>query len=282
MSKIKWKKPVNAFLSTLLAASIVTPTIPTYAETGHAAELLISEYIEGSSYNKAIELYNGTGSAIDLSQYKLELYVNGATSASQTLTLSGTLKAGKTYVIYNNSANSEIKSKGNLANSTVINFNGDDPVVLKKGNTVIDSIGQVGQTAKNMADVTLVRKANITTGDTIINDAFNPSTEWNQFPIDDATDLGKHTMDGSTVEEPGNPDDPGPAQGIQIHDIQGASHQSPKLGETVSRIEGIVTYVYKIGSSNYFHMQTPDDQKGQQSKHFRRNCCLYRKHCSKR
>ncbi|MGX9133257.1 endonuclease [Rummeliibacillus sp. JY-2-4R] len=261
MSKRKWKKPVNAFLSTLLAASIVTPTIPTYAETGHAAELLISEYIEGSSYNKAIELYNGTGSAIDLSQYKLELYANGATSASQALTLSGTLNAGEIYVIYNNSANSEIKSKGNLANSIVINFNGDDPVVLKKGNTVIDSVGQVGQTAKTLENVTLVRKANITSGDTIINDAFNPSNEWNQFPIDDATDLGKHTMDGSSVEEPGNPDDPGPAQGIQIHDIQGESHQSPEQGETVSRVEGIVTYVYKIGNSNYFHMQTPDDKK---------------------
>ena len=52
-----------------------------------------------------------------------------------------------------------------------------------------------------------------------------------------------------------------PEQGLQIHHIQGASHQSPKLDETVAGIEGIVTYEYKIGSGNYFHMQTPDDKK---------------------
>ena len=30
-------------------------------------DLFFSEYIEGSSFNKAIEIYNGTGSSVDLS-----------------------------------------------------------------------------------------------------------------------------------------------------------------------------------------------------------------------
>ncbi|WP_397537136.1 endonuclease [Rummeliibacillus pycnus] len=223
MNKRKWKKPLNAFLSTLLVASILTPAIPTSAAAGQASELIISEYIEGSSFNKAIELYNGTGSAIDLSQYKLELYVNGAAQAGQTLQLTGNINDGETYVIYHNSANESIKSKGNLANSTVINFNGDDPVVLKKGNNVIDSIGQVGKTVKNMENVTLVRKNNITTGDTIIDDSFDPTNEWDKLPIDDVSNLGKHTMDGSSVD-PGNPAD--------IKSIEQA--RTLPIGETVT------------------------------------------------
>ncbi len=40
-----------------------------------ATDLIISEYVEGSSNNKFIEIYNGTGASIDLSNYKLRLFV---------------------------------------------------------------------------------------------------------------------------------------------------------------------------------------------------------------
>ena len=49
---------------------------------------------------------------------------------------------------------------------TVINFNGNDQIVLKKGNEVIDSFGQVGSAEGKALDVSLVRNSNITTGDT--------------------------------------------------------------------------------------------------------------------
>ncbi|MEH7382274.1 5'-nucleotidase C-terminal domain-containing protein [Bacillus sp. JJ1533] len=51
------------------------------------------------------------------------------------------------------------------------------------------------------------------------------------------------------------------AEEINIHDIQGESHESPLKNVKVENVKGIVTYTYKIGSGNYFHMQTPDDQK---------------------
>ena len=69
-------------------------------------------------------------------------------SASQTLKLSGTIKNGDTYVLHHKDANTDIKSKGDLVNSTVINFNGDDAIVLKKDGSVIDSIGQAGTRVK--------------------------------------------------------------------------------------------------------------------------------------
>ncbi|CAM5522208.1 hypothetical protein LSPH24S_04475 [Lysinibacillus sphaericus] len=69
------------FLATTLVASVSMPVMPSQAVAAElATDLIISEYIEGLSNNKAIELYNGTGSTIDLSQYKLELYTNGSTT----------------------------------------------------------------------------------------------------------------------------------------------------------------------------------------------------------
>ena len=70
--------------------------------------------------------------------------------------------------MYNKQANEDIKSKGNLVNNSVINFNGNDPVVLRKSGEVIDSIGKIGVDDNFGADVTLVRKSSITTGDSNI------------------------------------------------------------------------------------------------------------------
>ena len=230
MRKIKWKKPATTLLSLSLAVSIVVPTLSSPAEAAtNTSTLLISEYIEGSSYNKAIELYNGTGKDVDLSNYSLELYSNGASASSQTLKLSGTLKNNDTYVLYHNQANDDIKSKGDLANSTVINFNGDDAIVLKKDRTVIDSIGQAGTRVESLKDITLIRNNEVTTGDTNIYDHFDPAIEWTALPKDDSSNLGIH---GTTTENPEEPENP-------VHIISIEDARSKPLGETVT-IKGIV------------------------------------------
>jgi len=233
MSKRNWKKPINTMLAASLVAGLVVPAIPaTVSAATNATDLIISEYIEGSSFNKAIELYNGTGAAIDLSAYSLELYDNGKTISQTPVTLSGTLENGKTYVIYHKDAVEGIKSVGDLENSAIANFSGDDSLVLKKSGEVIDSFGQVGARSDWAKDVTLVRKSDILTGDTIIDDAFNASVEWTAYAKDNSSNLGSHTMDGST---PGEPEEPGePAKTISISDARAS-----KIGETVT-IKAIV------------------------------------------
>ncbi|HNQ44310.1 MAG TPA: lamin tail domain-containing protein [Candidatus Cloacimonadota bacterium] len=53
-----------------------------------AANLFFSEYIEGSSNNKAIEIFNGTGETVDLSEYSVKLGSNGGEwSATNSITL---------------------------------------------------------------------------------------------------------------------------------------------------------------------------------------------------
>lgn len=218
MTNRKWNKSLNALLASSLVASIAVPAVPavTVSAAGAAQDLIISEYIEGSSNNKAIELYNGTGKTIDLSAYTLEQYNNGSTTASSTAKLEGELLAGETYVIYNSQSNDNLKAA--IANVKklahgVTAFNGDDAIVLKNNGVIIDSIGKVGEdpgTNWNVngvatSEMTLVRKSTITSGDTNITDMYDPSLEWIAYPHDTFTNLGSHVMEGG---EPGNPETP--------------------------------------------------------------------------
>ena len=102
---------------------LVTPT-----------DLFISEYIEGSSFNKAIEIYNGTGGAVDLAAglYTLELYSNGSARSANRWPFPGRIADGDVYVLAHPSADAAILAEADITNGSVINFNGDDAVVLRK------------------------------------------------------------------------------------------------------------------------------------------------------
>lgn len=199
------KKLSMLFAVLLIVASILSSFTPTSvnADGVFAYDLFFSEYVEGSSNNKAIEIFNGTDVNIDLSQYTVELYSNGAATANYTLSLSGELASGDVYVIVNSSASDALKAYEDLEHS-VTNFNGDDALVLKNNGVIIDCFGKVGfdpgtywgTTDCNALDHTLVRKSNVIGGDTIANDDFNPSDEWDCYPKDTFDYLGSHTMDG--------------------------------------------------------------------------------------
>lgn len=209
----KLSKKLSAMLAILLIITsllgFLTPT-GVIADEVYATDLFFSEYIEGSSNNKAIEIFNGTNQTVDLSQYTVELYANGATTVNNTQTLTGQLASGDVCILVNSSAVVELKDKADTT-SAVANFNGDDALVLKHNGVIIDSFGQVGVDPGSVwgsGDVTtaehsLVRKSSITKGDITIDDVFNPSSEWDSYPQNTFSNLGSHTMDGSGGGEPG-------------------------------------------------------------------------------
>ncbi|MCB0125546.1 MAG: ExeM/NucH family extracellular endonuclease, partial [Caldilineaceae bacterium] len=165
-----------------------------------AGDLFFSEYIEGSSFNKAVEIYNGTGATVDLSTYQLELYSNGSATPSQSVDLAGTIAAGGVYVVAHGSADTAILAVANATSNAVINFNGDDAVVLRKNGAVVDAIGQVGVDPGSQwgtgdastQDNTIRRKSTICQGDTNETDPFDPSIEWDGFAQDTFDGLGTH------------------------------------------------------------------------------------------
>ncbi len=158
------------------------------------SDLLFSEYVEGSGNNKALEIFNGTGAAVDLSQYTVELYANGSSSATASVTLSGSLDDGDVYVIAHSGIDDS--SEVDLTNDSVTGFNGNDALVLKHGSAVVDSLGQIGDLGIWGANVTLRRKTSVTTGDTDPSDTFDASVAWDSYPSDSLDDLGSYTPAG--------------------------------------------------------------------------------------
>ena len=77
---------------------ILTTIITCGLQAQNCTDLFISEYVEGSYNNKAIELYNPTSDAIDLSNYALSRWSNGQTTPLNTI-LSGTIAANDAFVI---------------------------------------------------------------------------------------------------------------------------------------------------------------------------------------
>lgn len=182
-------------LFTFLVLALTTSTL-----NAQCTDLFFSEYIEGSSSNKAIEIYNPTPNSIDLSNYTVYRNNNGATTPTDNIVLNGTLASGDVYVIANSSAGPEIIAVKDTLH-TLCFFNGDDAVWLQNtltGDTldIIGIIGDdpgtgwaVGTGATN--NFTLVRMANVNQG--TMNWAIG-ATQWEVFPIDMFDSIGDHTM----------------------------------------------------------------------------------------
>jgi len=101
---------------------------------GDTSELFISEYVEGSSYNKALEIYNGTGSPVHLGPdgYTIDVYFNGHDYAGTSIPLAGTVMPGDVYVLADERADSAIIAQADQFTRRNL-FNGDDTIVLRKG-----------------------------------------------------------------------------------------------------------------------------------------------------
>ncbi len=162
------------------------------------SELIFSEYIEGSSNNKALEIFNGTGAPVDLAAgaYNIQMFFNGSASAGLTIPLAGTVAAGDVHVVAQSSAAAAILAQADQTNGAGW-FNGDDAVVLRKGTTIVDSIGQVGfdpgaewgTGLTSTSDNTIRRKADCAL-DANVSDAFDPATGWDGFANDTFNGLG--------------------------------------------------------------------------------------------
>jgi len=208
-----WAAVTGSFITILLIISAIAifRSQPTNAA---ASELFISEYIEGSGNSKAIEIYNGTGAAVDLAAggYNLQYHFNGNPSAGLTINLTGTVANGDVYVVAQSTADAAILAQADQTNGSSW-YNGDDAVVLRKGTTIIDVIGQIGfdpgaewgTGLTSTADNTLRRKSTICAGDTDGSNVFDPAVEWDGFAQNTFDGLGSHTASCGAVNQPVTP-----------------------------------------------------------------------------
>ena len=230
----------------LLAVVSVTLAVPPVAAA--PTELLFSEYIEGSGFNKAVEISNGTGAPVDLAAggYTLELYSNGAAAPSQTVALTGTVASGDVFVMSRADADPLIVAQADQLAPAVANWNGDDAVALRRAGALVDVIGQIGfdpgtewgSGDVGTADNTIRRKPGIEAGDTDGADAFDPSVEWNGFPQNTLDGIG---LPGDQTTTPPPVLRPiGEVQGAVTDTTDGATFESPLEGQQVF-VQGVVT-----------------------------------------
>jgi hypothetical protein len=169
-------------------------------------EVLISEYVEGSSNNKAIEIANLISTPVELDGYNLRRDSNGSGVWSEKFDLTGTINVGDVLVIINGNANSQtlidqadiiVANNQSTNYGEPLNFNGNDPVGLFKDDILIDIVGEFGGGNSNFAkDVTLRRMATVVEP----NINFDLDTEWEIFPTDTFDDIGGTHLTLSTEE----------------------------------------------------------------------------------
>ena len=183
------------------------------ASFGFSQDLFFSEYAEGSSNNKYLEIYNPTSSQIDLSGYAYPSVGNAPDVAGQyefwnEFDSGAVIPAGGVYVIAHPSADQSILDKADETHLYL--SNGDDGYALAKGTessfTIIDFIGDfegdpgsgwdVAGVTNATKDHTLVRKSTVTSGNTDW-DASRGTTidnsEWIVRDNEDWSGLGQHS-----------------------------------------------------------------------------------------
>ncbi|MBK6768421.1 MAG: lamin tail domain-containing protein [Ardenticatenales bacterium] len=185
-----------------LAATLALAPRMAFAQ---APDLFISEYTEGTSFNKAIEIYNATGAPVNLAagNWVIELYSNGAAAPTGSVALTGVIANGDVYVVANTQSGAALMAAADQLDATAINWNGDDAIALRKGGvggTLVDVFGQIGVDPgtewgtglQSTQDNTLRRKVDVCQGDTNGGDVFDPSVEWDGFAVDTFDGFGAH------------------------------------------------------------------------------------------
>lgn len=146
--------------------------------TSDVSELFFSEYVEGNSFNKALEIVNLTSNNVDLSPYTIKRQSDAVWESP--LQLLGTITINDVFVIINASATNAIllqEKDQEVANNTPMTFNGDDRIGLFKNDVLIDIIGDLDGTDTFAENVTLRRNTDIKGPNT----TYSEQSEWSDF-----------------------------------------------------------------------------------------------------
>lgn len=158
---------------------------------GDQAVLYFSEYHEGTSNFKGLEIANPSDDAVDLTGCVINQYFNGAAVAGTTTMLSGNVGANDVFTMCHSTLDAVVV--GGCDDVVGWQFSGNDAVELVCGGTTNDVIGQIGNdpgaavgwTANGVSTLNtdIRRDCAFQDGDANGADAFDPSVEWDAFPL---------------------------------------------------------------------------------------------------
>jgi hypothetical protein len=221
---------MKKFLLTFLAIGFL---FSAKAQTD-CGDFFISEYVEGTFHNKAIEIYNPTSTTKNLSNYCLRRYKNAAATASETLNLVGSVAAYDVWIVTNGTIvpdtyGASIDSvlwnmadqhgSGSYDGADPCYFNGNDAITIERisDGGIVDIFARIGppdavggwydQPGTNgdyttsfdwqawTVDHTLIRKQTVKKGITANPSPFMVAVEYDSLMVNDWSHLGQHTCD---------------------------------------------------------------------------------------
>jgi hypothetical protein len=252
---------------TLLSLSLITVALIGKAQ--NCSELFISEYSEGSGNNKALEFYNPTANAINMSNYRLVRYSNGSSTGTDSTDLTGTIASFGTFVIANGQTSGTPTSPAcslvlqalaqqlDHAYPAPTYVNGDDAMVLVKISPykILDIFGEIGvQPITAWSDLppydgsagkwwtkdhSLQRKASVQQGVMSNPSPFIVTLEWDSLPKDNWTNIGKQNSNAVFLRI-----SPNPANGSEIAFVSNTTIKELNIINAIGQV------VYTRVSSN--------------------------------
>ncbi|MGQ2984750.1 T9SS type B sorting domain-containing protein [Flavobacterium sp.] len=163
--------------------TVISSNCPAFAPP---TELFISEvYDAPTGEGGAIELYNGTAAAIDLSQYSITRRGTVGGPVTMTVNLTGILASGGVHIV--RTATSVCGLAGAPVNLLTSGFNEDDQLELVKGAVVVDMV----YTPDNVG-FTMIRNSNA-----VVPQATFNASNWAINNTEDCANLGIHNITSS-------------------------------------------------------------------------------------
>jgi gliding motility-associated-like protein len=166
------------------------------------SNLFISEVTDESTGSLTyVEIFNGTGASVDLSNYKLKFYNNGGTTTSCNNQLTGILNNNSTFVVAVGSSPSSVVTgvRADLTFTSCGGVNTNDNIRLTTNSgTEIDLWGDTSGsnfTPSNQAGYTYRRN----TTAVVPSLTWNPA-DWNTLDPQDYSNIGSYNFSSSNYE----------------------------------------------------------------------------------
>ena len=218
--------------------------------------IIFSEYVEGSSFNKYIEIYNPTSNSINLDDYHYNFCWNGCDSSQWEFSIpfdsNMVLMPHETYVISHYNADSVLLNVSDQTTSLMSNGNDVIGILYLPTNSIVDVIGEfssvapsngwdIGSDINATKDHTLIRNSIVcegNNGDWSLSDGSINFSEWTVYPVDYFSDIGIHSSNCNS--------------GTLIIDNQNESNLiliKDVLGRSINEDKNIILfYIYDDGS----------------------------------